>query len=381
MKNKLLIAVNTPSGSYYVDGTGNVVIPGPYDDCGPFSEGLAAVTVGGRSGYINAEGEVVIPLVYEDCSPFHEGVARVKDGHYMFVCPDGQKAFTATFEDCDDSFHSGVLQVYADKCQLIGIDGRYISDDLYDNCFRPVNGMICVCKDSRYGVIDKCGVELVPCVYPDECEVYADCILVRDENGKVVTLGTDGEPLLDPYDEVIPLGGGRFVIGLDGQYMSVDSSGMMTSLGCLADCQDARDGMLAVLSTDGRAGHYDLEGTTVTRCIYENTYSFFEGLAMVRLGDRFGFVDRNGSQRVFPYLEDAFSFSEGLASGKIAGRWGYIDQSGRPVIPFVYDSCLPFRSGCAVVGTEGRYGLIDRSGRMIVPPVCMRHTDIRFPLD
>jgi len=77
--------------------------------------------------------------------------------------------------------------------------------------------------------------------------------------------------------------------------------------------------------------------------------SFHEGLAAIRLGDRWGYVDPEGRLTIAPRFEHALAFSEGLARIKIGGRYGYIDQSGRIVVAPRFTKAHSFRDGLARV--------------------------------
>ena len=65
-------------GKYgYIDATGRVVIKPQYDGALPFTEGLAAVSVGKKWGFIDSSGKVIVPLSYRAVSTFSDGVAAV----------------------------------------------------------------------------------------------------------------------------------------------------------------------------------------------------------------------------------------------------------------------------------------------------------------
>ena len=92
--------------------------------------------------------------------------------------------------------------------------------------------------------------------------------------------------------------------------------------------------------------------------LYDNAYSFSEGLALVKKAIKWGYVDKNGKE-VIPFsYDDAYSFSEGLALVKKAIKWGYVDKNGKEVIPFSYDDACSFSEGLARVYKDGKWGFI-----------------------
>ncbi|HEB90937.1 MAG TPA: WG repeat-containing protein [Deltaproteobacteria bacterium] len=92
--------------------------------------------------------------------------------------------------------------------------------------------------------------------------------------------------------------------------------------------------------------------------------SFHEGLAAVRIGDRWGYVDREGVFVIRPRFQHVMAFSEGLARVKLDDRYGYVDRNGKLVIDYLYVPAHGFENGHArVTAPDGRTGVIDHSGR------------------
>ncbi len=115
--------------------------------------------------------------------------------------------------------------------------------------------------------------------------------------------------------------------------------------------------------------------------------SYHEGLAAVRIGDRYGYIDRSGHVVIPPRFQYAQIFSEGLARVVIADRSGYIDRTGRVVIEPRFHRAFRFSDGLArvcappehpsllfrvarLVGWEDHYaypcGYIDRHGELVI---------------
>lgn len=89
----------------FKDITGAVVIEATYADAQRFSEGLAAVNIGGKKvpfrpfihggkwGYIDSKGTLVIPASFDSAGPFCEGLALVTGlGHFRYIDRSGRTA-------------------------------------------------------------------------------------------------------------------------------------------------------------------------------------------------------------------------------------------------------------------------------------------------
>ena len=98
---------------------------------------------------------------------------------------------------------------------------------------------------------------------------------------------------------------------------------------------------------------------------------FGEGLAVVRLGDRFGLIDRDGVWRVdcgrYDYVGP---LSGGRALVRRDGLYGFIDRHGREAIAVRYPFACRFHEGRAVVRIGDKYD-IDTEERRVeaIPPV------------
>ena len=63
---------------------------------------------------------------------------------------------------------------------------------------------------------------------------------------------------------------------------------------------------------------------------------FSEGLASVKIGNKYGYIDKTGQVAIKPQFDEVEEFSEGLASVKIGDKYsyGYIDKSGQMVMNY-----------------------------------------------
>lgn len=100
---------------------------------------------------------------------------------------------------------------------------------------------------------------------------------------------------------------------------------------------------------------------------YDDAENFREGLACVKLDNKYGFIDKTGKE-VIPFMYDKLrSFSDGIALVQLNSKYGYIDKTGKEVIPLTYDYIGGFGEGLAVAKTNNKFGYIDKTGKIIIP--------------
>jgi hypothetical protein len=124
---------------------------------------------------------------------------------------------------------------------------------------------------------------------------------------------------------------------------------------------------------DFKMGFKDLTGKVVIPPQFDDVGYFSEGLAPVRVGEKWGYIDKTGKIVIPPQYANAHSFWEGRAAVNIGskwgyGKWGFIDKMGKMVIPPRYDYVGNFSEGLAWVAVDGKYGFIDQAGTMVIPP-------------
>ena len=162
-----------------------------------------------------------------------------------------------------------------------------------------------VIKDGKYGLIDRKGIEIVPCKYGPIGEFYDNMAIVCDENE--------------------------------------DNFGFM----------DIKGKLVVPISYDYNP--------------YDYNHDFSEGLACVLKDGKCGFINTKGDV-VIPLMYDgADRFSEGLAPVQKDGKWGFIDETGNVVIPFSYEYVRPFSEGLAIASDDELYGFIDKKGNIKIP--------------
>lgn len=104
---------------------GEFVIPAKFSSAGPFSEGVAAVSINGKYGFIDKEGKCIIPYRYEFVREFREGLAPAKqNGKFGYINKLGQAVIPYKFETAE-SFKDGLARVvFSGKACFVDTDGQ-----------------------------------------------------------------------------------------------------------------------------------------------------------------------------------------------------------------------------------------------------------------
>jgi hypothetical protein len=68
---------------------------------------------------------------------------------------------------------------------------------------------------------------------------------------------------------------------------------------------------------------------------------------------------------VAPHFDEAETFSEGLAKVKIGNKWGFIDDDGKIAIKPIFDEVASFNDSTAWVRIGKQVGYIDEAGKFL----------------
>ncbi len=196
----LLLAVDDSGGSY-IDTFGNVVLEesDTVSFCYSFSDGLARVADSNlKVGFMNRNGRIVIPMQFYNAGRFFDGLAWC-------------------------SFHGGDFEGV-----LIDSAGRVLGDRFYGG-YAQFRGLDLVIVEGTfgYGLISKCGKQIIPCLYEnlDFSECYLGLLRAK-LNGKWGFIDTTGKTLIPHiYDEVTDFSEGLIGVKKDGVWGYIDGGG------------------------------------------------------------------------------------------------------------------------------------------------------------
>lgn len=222
------------------------------------------------------------------------------------------------------------------------------------------------CDGGKSGMVDRQGREVIALEYDAITLAYSDKLtpLIRVNKGCRIArnracIGGKWGFVNHRNEIVVPL---RY------DYTGFFSHGVArVNIGCRVTVHHDDD---LPSCSGGKWGFVDDKGALVVPPVYDLAVDFAGGFAKVSRGRQISFIDR-AYRLIVPfgkYSEIGF-FSDGLAPVKLGDKYGYIDGTGKEVIPFQYASAGDFFQGFAHVKLGHKYGAIAPSGRYIIEPI------------
>lgn len=322
-------------GRYYgfIDRLGNQVIGQQFAYALDFSEGLAAVNVGGtpgdrdmptdgKWGFIGTNGKFEINPIYY--SPPNGGM--IYDAQDLAsVMHDGYR-----FIDDLAAVRLEKRWVYINPKDKVEIDfalrkkGNRI-DSLPILSPRTFSeGLAAVFVDGYWGYINKKGELVIEAKYLFPVDFSCGYALVSEDDGKVVCIDKQGYQVFSQY---------RIETNFHENVASI---------------REGFEGTKTIFSDRYRIGLMNTEGHILVNAQFDQGGYYGSGLAPVRIGSqksgqpiyadqantqdfeggKWGFVDSTGFIRINPIYDHAKGFRSNLAAAKVGRNWGYINKNG-----------------------------------------------------
>ena len=348
------------------DTSGNVICRPTFSQIGvpyfDFKSGPAPAAKGRKWGYINAKGEWVVRPQFEDACNFHNGLAKVVvKGKTGYIRKDGTMAIEPRF-DGGKPFYDTITLVFENhQSQYINTRGEILFGEKF-----------CYPWSFQGGV-----AEGRTCKYNEGDEEFWGAI---DANGEYIfTPQFESAPQFLNKNAALAQKDNLWgIISIDGHWIVPPK---------YDDAYRAWAGDLAWVWTksDDKWNLIGSDGKIVTEQKFDETDAFYEGLAAVKIGDRYGFIDSMGTV-VFMLQPEYYPmhFSDGLAlvvqTVDSTDKWGYINKKGEWVIPPQYVDADHFYGGLAYVTLsdnpkDRRSGYINRRGQVV-----WQHKD-KYPIE
>ena len=274
-----LLYVHSDNKSFFLNTKGDVAIDASeYGSALPFSDGFCRVCKNDKFGYIDTNGVLVIPCQYSSARSFSEGKAIVNfsDGGYTCIDKQGNELYHRkglNVEFTSGEYHDGLMDVYDSN-------SRY-----YYKC----------------GYVNENGDIVIPCQYNSYDGFDNGVYSFNDGFSYIYMNPNDG----DATPIFIDKQGGKHTF----PYKPLE--------GNMGEHKVFSEGMACVVS-DERVGFIDSTGKLAIPFKYSICYDehytwsdgygvFYNGVALVQMGDKWGYVDKNGNDTFTQDDADAYA--------------------------------------------------------------------------
>ena len=394
-ENKKLKAKKGDNGWGYVDANGNWVIEPQFDDAWNFQEGFGRVEVNQKQGFIRPDGSYFREPVFEFAYDFSDGLSYFE------------------IKDENGKEKSGILKS----------DGTYFAEPIYDwigyyldeqgnscNGMEFKNGLIYVTlgKNSnkkKMGCLREDGTFLLT---PDRYTYIGPFVngyskIWAIHNKKYGIFSIEGDVIAEPaYDEVDLSEEGFFPVKLDDKRGLLDAKGSVIFEPVYDRVCVLGEGVAKAVKDD-ESILANSDGILLT-AHFDEVNNFSEGVARVKVADKYGYIKTDGSYLAEPIFDEAKKFNDGQAAivqGRKRGvlkldgsiewekaifckmgeneKWGFVDEDGNWVVEPQYEGTWDSREGFAVIMDENYLcGYVDTEGKVIVEPKYDRATDFYY---
>ena len=282
------------------------------------------------------------------------------------------------------------------KMGIADSNGKILIPVKFDFLGKIHNGVSLVKEGSKYGYINKDGIEVFPIIYDKATEFYdpqknkdlQQVIVMKD--GKYGILDASGKTVLEPtIEEMGTLSDGLILTKMDGKYgyMSGDAKWIIEPTFVKAD--PFNEGLAFIYDEAGKKGLIDKTGKKIADSKYDDLGEISEGVLAINEGGLWGFADVEGNIITAPQYLEAHKFMGGYAVVKFKEKawnekgdkndpnykefsktdmqkegYGYIGKNGAVFLPPYFSKANDFKNGIAIVTLKnGKLGYINRLGR------------------
>ncbi|MBQ5975757.1 MAG: WG repeat-containing protein [Bacteroidales bacterium] len=279
-----------------------------------------------------------------------------------------------------DKFHGDYCKVYMnyDSCGLINRDGVEIIPCIYKDVFYPTDSLIMVLRDTLYGYFDTLGRQRIPFRYPAASSFSEGMAVVAEYiDSEFVAYGFIdhfGNTVIKPsFQYALPFSEGYAVVKDYDRYGMIDRKGREVFPIKYEILTSMYEGHLFAGDDDGLA-LYNNRFEPLTKPVYTELVGKSEERILVKRDGKYGYLDNNGKEIIPCQYDNAGMFKESRAYVSRNGKWGIIDRMGNAVLPIEYDNsgyrgeAYIYHDGLALVEKDHLYGYADINGNLVIYP-------------
>jgi len=228
----------------------------------------------------------------------------------------------------------------------------------------------------KWGYIDKEGKILINPQF-NYANIFINGIaLVKSADNKFGYIGEDGKYIINATykDATFFSEGLACVVPENDHPQFIDEKGNIKfTVSTGEQCGIFNEGLAAVKVKE-KWGYLDKEGTIKINPQFEYAQSFHDGLAAIATTNKengetlWGYLNNKGEITINYQFKYVGNFNDGIAKVYDGKNYGYIDKTGKYIINPQFDYAGEFTNGFAIIKQGSMYGYIDKTGKIIINP-------------
>ncbi|AWH85535.1 hypothetical protein HYN59_10620 [Flavobacterium album] len=299
---------------------------------------------GDKLGLLDSLYNEVTPLLYDAIEHREDGY-NVMNSERLWALMDNNGKQLTDFKYYEVHNSIDGYAVLASKISqgkrlfgLVGMDGKEISEFIYDRIEAFSSTHFLVVIDNKYGLMDRNGKVTVPMTY-ETIEKLDDHIIAEIPGGKYGIIDENGKELLSfQHQRVIRVFNGFAQVSVDNKQALINLKSKKEYEFPYQDIRWFEDGLVGIYN-DGKLGVVTLDGKVIVPIQYQAASAIQNGLIRLALNNKFGYADASGKTIIpIKYDESYERVEERTIIARLNGKWGCLDYKGKVLVPFNYDS-------------------------------------------
>ena len=348
-----LMAVKCANGKYgYRDElTLKWYLQPQYDGAADFVNGVGIVTVSGKTGLIDAEGKYVVSPKYDTMEYFDKTFYGNRKVQGYIVSQDGR---------------FGVI----DLC------GTEVIPCVYDEINKFLESLLIVVKkNGKYGAIDLSNVEIIPCVEKSASDVlngkkWGKAVLQADAYRESMRYDAALQCFEDSYNKVssktvsAEIPSKNTSLKQEGSKYGVfdEDAAKWIVVPAYEMAYDAYN--CYIVQQNGKFGIVDKQGVKTVACEYDEISINGDEALVARKNGKFQLIDLTGRMGNFTMFDMIGEFTgDGVAPVSLGGKYAVISDKGKLLTGIRYDKIEEYKGGVAKFSWKGYEGTLNIEGK------------------
>jgi serine/threonine protein kinase len=236
------------------------------------------------------------------------------------------------------------------------------------------NNIAKICKNGKYGYINKLGFEVVSCKY-NYIDTFSDGLARAQYKSKYGFVNESGDEVIPfIYDYAKNFNENIALVEKNKKFGLISETGKQI-IPIIYDQIDEFSNIpyeenIARVKKNGKYGYVNKNGEQIIQCIYDDADQIFFRFAQVKKNGKYGYINIDGKEIIPCIYEDVIAsiwfVGENIGRVKKNGKHGYVNNSGEEIIPCIYEYADDvFSDDRATVMKNGKYFKINKKGECV----------------